>query len=95
MTGRIVVSVGVERSGGGVRMADELTDRDRAVLALEARPWRTPGAKEAAIREQLGLAPVRYYQLLNGLLDRPAALAHDAVLVNRLRRLRDERRSRR
>ncbi|MEZ0093875.1 hypothetical protein ABH925_005067 [Streptacidiphilus sp. EB129] len=76
-------------------MADELTDRDRAVLALEQRYWRTPGAKEAAIREQLGLAPVRYYQLLNGLLDREAALVHDPVLVNRLRRLRDQRRARR
>ena len=76
-------------------MTDELSDRERAVLALEARAWRTPGAKEAAIREQLGLAPVRYYQLLNGLLDRPAALAHDALLVNRLRRLREQRRSRR
>ncbi|MEY9962866.1 hypothetical protein ABIA33_000892 [Streptacidiphilus sp. MAP12-16] len=74
---------------------DELSDRDRALLALEARPWRTPGAKEAAIREELGLAPVRYYQLLNGLLDRPAALAHDAILVNRLRRLREQRRARR
>jgi hypothetical protein len=74
---------------------DELTDRDRAVLALEARYWRTPGAKEAAIREQLGLAPVRYYQLLNGLLDRPAAMEHDAVLINRLRRLREDRRARR
>ena len=74
---------------------DELTDRDRAVLALEARYWRTPGAKEAAIRGQLGLAPVRYYQLLNGLLDRPAAMEHDAVLINRLRRLREDRRARR
>jgi len=74
---------------------DPLTDRDRAVLALEARPWRTPAAKEAAIRVELGLAPVRYYQLLNGLLDRAAALAHDPVLVNRLRRLREQRRARR
>ena len=89
MTGRIVI-----RSGRAGRV-DELTDRDRAVLALEARAWRTPGAKEAAIREQLGLAPVRYYQVLNGLLDRPEALAHDPVLVNRLRRLREARRSRR
>jgi len=79
----------------GMSDTDGLTDRDRAVLALEARPWRTPGAKEAAIREELGLAPVRYYQLLNGLLDRPAALAHDAPLVNRLRRLREQRRARR
>lgn len=76
-------------------MEDELTDRDRAVLALEARYWRTPSAKEAAIREQLGLAPTRYYQLLSGLLDRPAALVHDPVLINRLRRLREQRRARR
>jgi hypothetical protein len=74
---------------------DELSDRDRAILALEARPWRTTGAKEAAVREQLGIAPVRYYQLLNGLLDRPAALAHDPLLINRLRRLREQRRTRR
>ncbi|MFC1433423.1 DUF3263 domain-containing protein [Streptacidiphilus sp. N1-3] len=84
-----------DRAAEGAEQVDELTDRDRAVLALEARQWRTPGAKEAAIREELGLAPVRYYQLLNGLLDRPAALAHDALLVNRLRRLREARRGRR
>ena len=72
-----------------------LTDRDRAVLALEGRYWRTPGAKEQAIREQLGLSPTRYYQLLNGLLDRPEALAHAPVLVNRLRRIRESRRGRR
>ena len=72
---------------------DPLTDRDRAVLALEARPWRTTAAKEAAIRDELDLAPARYYQLLNGLLDRTAALAHDPVLVNRLRRLREQRRA--
>ncbi|MFJ6217029.1 DUF3263 domain-containing protein [Streptomyces sp. NPDC092296] len=72
-----------------------LSERDRAVLALEARYWRTPGAKEQAIREQLGLSPTRYYQLLGGLLDRPAALAHSPVLINRLRRLRESRRNRR
>ncbi|WP_037580041.1 DUF3263 domain-containing protein [Phaeacidiphilus oryzae] len=74
-------------------MERELSDRDRAILALEARSWRSPGAKEAAIRERLGLAPVRYYQLLNALLDREEALAHSPVLVNRLRRLRDTRRA--
>jgi len=75
--------------------APPLTDRDRAVLALERRYWRTPGAKEQAIREQLGLSPTRYYQLLNGLLDRPEALAHAPVLVNRLRRIRESRRGHR
>ncbi|MEV0225773.1 DUF3263 domain-containing protein [Streptomyces sp. NPDC050704] len=73
----------------------ELTAQERAVLALERRGWLSPGAKERAIREELGLAPVRYYQLLNALLDAPRALAHDPVTVNRLRRVRDVRRAER
>ncbi|WP_336320816.1 DUF3263 domain-containing protein [Streptomyces lavendofoliae] len=73
----------------------DLTDRDRAVLAVERRSWPGPGAKERAIREQLGLSPTRYYQLLNALLDDPRALAHDPVTVNRLRRLRASRDARR
>ncbi|MFF3552509.1 DUF3263 domain-containing protein [Streptomyces tsukubensis] len=72
-----------------------LPDRDRAVLAMERRSWSGPGAKERAVREQLGMSPVRYYQLLNALLDDPRALAHDPVTVNRLRRVRDEKRTRR
>jgi len=70
----------------------ELSERDLAVLALEARGWRTAGAKERAIREELGISGTRYYQLLNALLDREEALAHDPVLVNRLRRVRDAKR---
>ncbi|MFI6282207.1 DUF3263 domain-containing protein [Streptomyces sp. NPDC050988] len=73
----------------------ELTSEEVAVLALERRGWASPGAKERAIREELGLAPVRYYQLLNALLDAPRALAHDPVTVNRLRRVRDVRRAER
>lgn len=72
-----------------------LSERDLAVLAVERRGWPGPGAKERAIRERLGLSPTRYYQLLNALLDDPRALEHDPVTVNRLRRIRDERRERR
>ncbi|GGQ05677.1 DUF3263 domain-containing protein [Streptomyces roseolilacinus] len=72
-----------------------LSDRERAVLAMERRAWPGPGAKERAIREQLDLSPVRYYQLLNALLDDERALAHDPVTVNRLRRLRAARDTRR
>lgn len=75
--------------------APGLSDRDAAVLAVERRGWPGPGAKERAIREQLGLSPTRYYQLLNALLDDPRALAHDPVTVNRLRRRREEQRARR
>ncbi|AXK35666.1 DUF3263 domain-containing protein [Streptomyces armeniacus] len=73
----------------------ELSERDRAILAVERRGWSGPGTKERAIRERLGLSPTRYYQLLNALLDDPRALAHDPVTVNRLRRRRTTHRTRR
>ncbi|MFI6370896.1 DUF3263 domain-containing protein [Streptomyces sp. NPDC050546] len=69
--------------------------RERDILALERRSFSGPGAKERAVREELGLAPVRYFQLLNALLDDPRALAHDPVTVNRLRRIRERRRAER
>ena len=74
---------------------EPLGDREQAVLALERRGFPGPGAKECVIREELGLAPVRYYQLLNALLDDERALAHDPVTVNRLRRVRETRRAER
>ncbi len=72
-----------------------LSERELAVLELEGRPWRTQGAKEQAVREELGISSTRYYQLLTGLLDRREALAHSPVLVNRLRRVRAARRAER
>ncbi|MEU4883091.1 DUF3263 domain-containing protein [Streptomyces althioticus] len=75
--------------------AEELGRLEREVLALERRGVVSPGAKERVIREELGLVPVRYYQLLHALLDDPRALAHDPVTVNRLRRVREARRGER
>jgi hypothetical protein len=72
-----------------------LTRREHEMLTFERQWWRRPGAKETAIRERFGLAPTRYYQVLNALLDRPAALEADPLLVRRLRRLRAARGSRR
>lgn len=72
-----------------------LAQREQDILALERRSFAGPGVKERAIREELGLAPVRYYQLLNALLNDPRALAHDPVTVNRLRRVRESRRTER
>ncbi|MET7797078.1 DUF3263 domain-containing protein [Streptomyces decoyicus] len=89
---------GTEGTGGGPGAGESsagLSARDEAVLAVERRSWPGPGPKERAIREQLGISPTRYYQLLNALLDDPRALAHDPVTVNRLRRVRDARRARR
>ena len=72
-------------------MLGDLTDRDRAILALEAAWPRHSGAKEEAIRTRLGMSPARYYQLLGRLIDSEQALEHDPMLVRRLRRLRERR----
>lgn len=66
--------------------ANVLTERDRAVLEMEGRFWRHTGAKEAAIRAELDMTAVRYYQALRRLTDDSAALAHAPLTVNRLRR---------
>ncbi|MER7273347.1 DUF3263 domain-containing protein [Dactylosporangium sp. NPDC000244] len=73
----------------------ELDERGKGILAFEKRWWRQAGAKEQAIRDTFGLSATRYYQLLNGLLDNPLALAHDPIVVQRLRRLRASRARRR
>ncbi len=67
-----------------------LSDRDLAFLAFEGEWRRHAGAKEEAIRAEFEITPARYYQLLGRLIDTPEALAHDPMLVRRLRRRRDE-----
>lgn len=74
-----------------VEGADELSERDQQVLAFERQWWKYAGAKEQAIRELFDMSATRYYQVLNALIDSPAALAHDPMLVKRLRRLRTTR----
>jgi|SRR5436305_2270092 hypothetical protein len=71
--------------------ADGLARRDREILAFERQWWKYAGAKEQAIRELFDMSATRYYQVLNALIDTPAALAADPMLVKRLRRLRASR----
>jgi hypothetical protein len=68
-----------------------LSERDLEILEFECQWWQHAGAKEAAIRSQFSLSAARYYQLLNALIDLPAALRHDPMLVRRLLRARDAR----
>ena len=69
----------------------ELSERDEQVLAFERQWWKYAGAKESAIRELFDMSATRYYQVLNALIDDPAALAHDPMLIKRLRRMRSSR----
>ena len=73
-----------EGSGG-------LARRDREILAFERQWWKYAGVKEQAIRELFDMSATRYYQVLNTLIDNPAALESDPMLVKRLRRLRTTR----
>ena len=69
----------------------ELTEQQAALLDFEKQWWALPGSKETEIRERFDISPTRYYQLLNALIDSDAALAHDPLLVKRLRRQRATR----
>ncbi|MCH4250456.1 MAG: DUF3263 domain-containing protein [Microbacteriaceae bacterium] len=72
---------------------ESLTELQRRVLDFE-RDWHGGSEqKEDAMRERLGMSPVRYAQVLLGLLGSPAALAAEPVLIHRLQRLRDARRA--
>lgn len=67
------------------------TERALAILAFERRWWKHAGAKEEAIRRELGLNPTAYYQLLSQVIDDPAAQAAEPALVAQLRELRASR----
>ncbi len=73
------------------RGAENLSERDLAILAFERQWWRHAGAKEQAIREEFALSAARYYQLLGALIDSPAALIYDPMLIKRMQRVRDAR----
>lgn len=70
-----------------------LTDTDRLVLEVASHLPGAPGPRERLIRERTGMRPIRYFQHLNHLLDHPHAVAAYPLLINRLRRVRDSRRT--
>ena len=70
---------------------DGLSERDRQILEFERQWWKYAGAKEQAIRDLFDMSSTRYYQIINNLIDDPAALAFDPMLVKRLRRMRAAR----
>lgn len=63
-----------------------MTELEHQIMRFEQRWWRLAGSKDAAIRDELGLTPTRYYQLLHQLIARADVHATYPALVNRLRR---------
>lgn len=66
-----------------------MTDVEKRMLELAGARWRYAGSLEQTVRAELGVSLTRFWQLVNRLIDREDALAHDPVTVNRLRRIRD------
>ena len=66
----------------------ELSQRDLDILDFERTWWKHAGVKEQAIKERFEMSATRYYQVLNDLLELPAAMEYDPILVKRLKRLR-------
>ena len=70
---------------------EPLSEIALAILDFEARWWHQPQSKDRQIRAVFDMTSVRYYQLLNRLIDLPAARAQAPMTVLRLRRLRTRR----
>jgi hypothetical protein len=83
--------VATDLTVGDEAVPDGLTRRELEILRFERQWWQFAGVKEQAIRELFALSPTRYYQVLNQIIDNPAALAVEPLLVRRLRRLRASR----
>jgi hypothetical protein len=80
----------------GDQFGDRLSEGDKARLDFERETaGMGPGRKETEIWRRFNGSATVHFQRVNALLDNPHALAHDPVTVNRLRGLRDKRRSER
>jgi hypothetical protein len=73
------------------RRAEQLSELAQRVLTFEQDRARHDRTKEAEIRVEFEMSAARYYQVLNRVIDSPAALAYDPQLVSRLQRLRHAR----
>ena len=83
---------GQPTTSDGGDSAPDLTDLELRILEFEHRWYRRRGVKHVALSREFGMSPIRYFQILNQIIDKPDAIIVEPTLVNRLRRLRDSRR---
>ena len=72
-----------------------LSPQDVLILEFERAWWSHDQPKHEAIADRFSLTSAEYYERLNELIDADDALAHDPLVVRRLRRMRDRRRQER
>lgn len=71
--------------------SDGLTEQEIKILEVEKGWWRLAKTRDQAIREHVGISPMRYYLLLSQMLDTPRVWKAEPALIGRLRELRDRR----
>jgi hypothetical protein len=71
--------------------AAELTERDRALLDFERTWWLLDVSRDDAIRARFQCSADEYYAELNRVLELPAAMDHDPLVVRRHQRRRARR----
>jgi hypothetical protein len=69
-----------------------ISERHQAMLEFERNYWTFDDPKPAAIRARFQCSVDEYYAELSELLEQPAAMAHDPLVVRRLQRQRLRRR---
>jgi len=69
----------------------QLPQLDRDILDTAAMYWNTTGELLAFVRKELGMSQRQYCRHLARLTRDPAALAYSPLLINRLRRIANER----
>jgi hypothetical protein len=69
-----------------------IDERQQAMLEFERNFWTFDQPKESLIRARFQCSADEYYAELNELLELPAAMSHDPLVVRRLRRQRARRR---
>ena len=79
------------RSNLALMEIDSLTQHEADVLAFEALGWPSRDRKAQAVHDAWEVSLTRYEQWLAAIIDNGAALQAHPVMVNRLRRLREQR----
>ena len=72
-----------------------ISERHQAMLEFERTYWSFDEPKDTLIRARFQCSADEYYAELNELLEQPAAMAHDPLVVRRVQRQRLRRRRQR
>ena len=71
-------------------IATPLNAHERALIDFERTWWQLGTRKDVGIRTRFDMSASTYYRALHTLIDRPEALAYDALTVLRLRKRREQ-----